>query len=172
MALPALKGADGGKEGLVGGVAEVAAGEILRRIVGQAVDELADLEIGPDGVHGVGGVVAHRVQPDILGQLRGDLVGDVGVARKGIVEPPQHRHGGAAEGPHRPGHDHGVDEDEVGAEGQPPEVRGGADARPGDDGGPGVHEELQRPAIAGAQHHHFVAHAAQHRHGADQHDGS
>ena len=72
-------------------------------------------------------------------------MGDVGVACKGIVEPPQHRHGGAAQGTDSPGHDHRVDDDEVGTEGHAPGIGDIAAGRPGDDRGPGIQEEMQEP---------------------------
>ena len=93
------------------------------------------------------------------------------VARKGIVEPPEHRHAGIAQGPEHPPADHGVDNDEIGAEGQPPQSRGGNTPCPGDNGGTGVPEQLQRTVVTGAQHRHFIAHAAEHGHGAHHHDG-
>ena len=171
LPLPALERADRGEEGLVGGVAQVAAGEILSGIVRQAVDEGADVELGADRVHGGGSVFADRVELHIGRNVLGDLVRDVGVARKGIVEPPEHRHRRVAQGADNAGLDHGVGQHEVGAERQSPEgVRGGA-ARAGDDGGSGIHEELERAGIVRAEDHDLIAHAAEHRHGADQHDG-
>ena len=171
VALAALKGAHRGKQRAAAVVAQIGADKVLCRVIRQAVDERPDLELGPHGAHGVGGVVAHRVDPDILSQLGGDLVGNVGIACKGIVEPPQHRYGGAAQGTDSPGHDHRVDNDEVGTEGHAPGIGDIAAGRPGDDRGPGIQEEMQGATVTGAQHKYLIPHAAQHRHGAYQHDG-
>ena len=95
----------------------------------------------------------------------------MGIACKGIVEPPQHRHGGAAQGTDGPGHDHRIDDDEVGTEGHAPGIGDIAAGRPGDDRGPGIQEEMQGAAVTGAQHKYLIPHAAQHRHGTHQHDG-
>ncbi len=48
-------------------------------------------------------------------------VGDEGVARKGIVQPPQHRHKGAVQGAHGGGFHHRVGQHKVCAGGQPPQ---------------------------------------------------
>ena len=95
----------------------------------------------------------------------------MGIACKGIVEPPQHRHGGAAQGTDGPGHDHRIDDDEVGTEGHAPGIGDIAAGRTGDDRGPGIQEEMQGAAVTGAQHKYLIPHAAQHRHGTHQHDG-
>ena len=122
-------------------------------------------------MHGVGGVAADGVEPDVFAQLSGDLVGDVGVACKGIVEPPEHRHPRTAQGADGPGLHDGVGQNEVGAEGQPPEQGRLDTALAGDDGSSRLEEERHGAAVLRAEDDHFVAHAAQHRHGAHQHDG-
>jgi len=146
-------------------------GEFLGGIVRQAVDERPDVELRPHRVHGVGGVAADGIDPDVLSQLFGDLVGDMGVAREGVVEPPEHRHPCPAQGTDSPGLDDSVGEDEVGAEGQPPQQGRLDAAAPGDDDSPGFEEERHRAAVLRAEDDHLVAHAAQHRHSADQNDG-
>ncbi len=122
-------------------------------------------------MHGVGGVAADGVEPDVFSQLSGDLVGNVRVARKGIVEPPEHRHPCIAQGTERPGADHSVGEDESAQRASPPQQGRLDAAAPGDDDSPGFKEERHGAAVLRAEDDHFVAHAAQHRHSADQHDG-
>ena len=171
LTFPVLEGTHGGEQRPPARIAQIVVGELLGGVVRQAVDEGPDVELRPHRVHGVGGVAADGVEPDIFAQLSGDLVGDVGVACKGIVEPPEHRHPRTAQGADGPGLHDGVGQNEVGAEGQPPEQGRLDTALAGDDGSSRLEEERHGAAVLRAEDDHFVAHAAQHRHGAHQHDG-
>ena len=171
LALAGLKSPHADKEGPPAGVADVVGGKTVLRVVGQAVDQLLDGEAGAVGVHGGGGVTAHRADADVALQLFGDQVGQVPVPHKGVVEPPQHRHRPAVQGADGFYLHDGVGDHQVGGGGQPPQ-KGGTDAvGVGDGGGAGLHKEGQGTAVPRAHHGHFVAHLAQHRHRADQHDG-
>ena len=98
-------------------------------------------------------------------------MGNEGIACKGIVEPPQHRHKAAVQGLHGRGFHHGVGQHKVRAGGQLPQGGGGHAVPAGDHGGPGFQEEWQGTFVRRPQHHHLIAQAAQHRNGAHQHDG-
>ena len=122
-------------------------------------------------MHGGGGVGADGADLHIVFQCFRDLMRDEGVACKGVVQPPQHRHEGSVQGAHGGGFHHRVGQHEVGTGGKAPQRRVHHAVASGDDGGPGVQEQRQRALVRRAQHHHFKAHAAQHGHGAHQHDG-
>ena len=145
------------KEGTPPGKADVIAGELLGCIVRQTVDQLLDFKIRPDGVHGGGGVGAYGAEVHVFAQRLGDAVGDEGVARKGIVQPPQHRHKGAVQGVHHRCFHHRVGQHKVCAGGQPPQGAGSNAVRAGDHSGPGVQKQRQRAFIRGPQHHHLKA---------------
>ena len=122
-------------------------------------------------MHGGGGVGAYGADMDIFAQRLGDAVRDEGVARKGIVQPPQHWYKGAVQGVHHRRFHHRVGQHKVCAGGQSPQGTGGNAVRAGDHGGTGVQKQLQRALVRRAQHYYLKAKAAQHRHGAYQHDG-
>ena len=171
LPLAGLEGPHADKEGQAAGVAGVVGLKGVLGVVGQAVDQLPDLEAGAVGVHGGGGVAAHGADPDVGPQLPGDQVGQVPVPHKGVVEPPQHRHRAAAQGADGLDLHDSVGDDQVGGGGQPPQG-GGADAvGVGDGGGPGLHKKGEGTPVPRAQDGHLIAHPAQHRHRADQHDG-
>ena len=170
-ALAVLQRAYRHKEGTPPGKADVIAGKLLGGVVRQTVDQLLNGKIRPDGVHGGGGVGAYGADVDIFAQLLRNLVGDEGVARKGIVQPPQHRHEGAVQGVHHRRFHHRVGQHKVCAGGQPPQGAGSNAVRAGDHSGSGFQKQRQRAFVRRPQHHHLKTQAAQHRHGAYQHDG-
>ena len=169
--LAVLQRAHRHKEGTPSGKADVIAGELLGGVVRQTVDQLLDFKIRPDGVHGGGGVGAYGADVDIFAQRLGDAVRDEGVACKGIVQPPQHRHKGAVQGVYHRRFHHRVGQHKVCAGGQPPQGAGSNAVRAGDHSGPGIQKQRQRAFVRRPQHHHLKAKVAQHRHGAYQHDG-
>ena len=93
------------------------------------------------------------------------------VACKGIVQPPQHRHEGAVQGAHGGSLYHGVGQHKIGTGGKAPQRRVHHAVAAGHYGGTGIQKQRQRAVVRRAKHHHFKAHAAQHRHGTCQHDG-
>ena len=67
LALAHLHGADRHKEWTPARIAQVVAWEGLLGVIRQAVDERPDLELGPHGVHGGGGVGADRADVHVVG---------------------------------------------------------------------------------------------------------
>ena len=122
-------------------------------------------------MHGSGGVGADRADMDVGFQCLRDLVGDERIAGKGVMQPPQHRHKRAVEGAHGRSFHHGVGQHEIHAGGQPPQRRTHHAVALGDNGGSGVQKQRQGAFVRRPKDDHLKAHAAQHRHGADQHDG-
>ena len=143
LAFAGLEGAYGDEQRPPARIGDVVDGEGLLRVVRQAVDELFDGKIRPDGVHGGGGVGADGADLHIVFQRFRDLVRDEGVACKGVVQPPQHRHEGSVQGAHGGGFHHRVGQHEVGTGGKAPQRRVHHAVAAGDDGGPGVQEQRQ-----------------------------
>ena len=171
LPLAHLHGAHRDKQGPPAGIAQVVAREALAGVVGQAVDQLLHLEFGPHRVHGGGGVGAHSGNVHVVGQLLGNLVGDEGIACKGVVQPPQHRYEAAVQGAHGRGFHHRVGQHKVCAGSQLPQGGRGHAVAAGDHSSSGLQKERQGTLVRGAQHHYFIAKTAQHRDGAHQHDG-
>ena len=122
-------------------------------------------------MHGGSGVGAYGAHMHIGVQRFGDPVRNERIACKGIVQPPQHRHKGAVQGAHGGGLHHSIGQHKIRTGGKPPQGGAHHAVAAGDNGSASIQKQRQRAIVRRAQNHDLEAHAAQHRHGAYQHDG-